>query len=133
MTTSPRPISLRPDPQARARAASDALVRAILAIALAQFDDNRRGSERIAKAVWPDDTSVPLVLRAASAPADTTSSGWANTLAAVALAEIVMTMGPISCAGELFRRAIALEFNGAAQINAPGIIASPSDAAWTAQ
>ena len=112
---------------------SNSFVRAVLATALAQFDANLPGPEKIARRLWPDDDATGIVLKAASAPADTTTSGWASQLASTSIADLVMTQGPTSCGGELMRSAIALSFDGTAQINAPSIISSASDAAWVAQ
>jgi hypothetical protein len=112
---------------------SDCLIRALLAAALAQFDDNMPGAEKIAKRLWPDDRATELVLRSAVVPADTATSGWASQLAATSIADFVGTLGPASAAGELFRRATMLEFGQSAQINVPGIVSAATDAAWVAQ
>ena len=100
---------------------SDHLVRAMVAAALNYFDPAKAGSEKVARRLWPDDSATHLVTRAATVPADTATSGWASQLAGSAVADLVMTMGPTACAGELFRRAIALQFGTAAAITVPGL------------
>jgi Phage capsid family len=112
---------------------SDHVVRALLAAALNYFDTAKPGSEKVARRLWPDDPATPIVLRSATAPADTTTSGWASQLAATAVSDLVMTLGPTAAAGELFRRAIALQFGTSAAITAPGIVSAATDAAWVAQ
>jgi hypothetical protein len=112
---------------------SDHLVRALLATARAHFDPDMSGPEGVARKLWPDDVATQIVLRTATIPADTLTSGWASQLAATSIADLVTTLGPASAAGELFRRATMLEFGQSAAINVPGIISAATDAAWVAQ
>jgi len=123
----PLPSDLRPTTRP-----SQPLVRAMLAHALAV--DAYGSQDDIARRLWPKDEQIIPVMKAATAPADTTTSGWASQLAAQSIADLVTTLGPVTCAGELMRRAVALEFGGSAQINVPSIISAAVGAgAWIAQ
>jgi hypothetical protein len=113
---------------------SDYLVRAILACAQANLGENRGiGAERLAAEMWPGDEPTRLVLRAATEPATTGTSGWASELAASTTSDLVLTLGPTAAAGELFRLGTALAFGQTAQINLPGIVSASTDVAWVAQ
>jgi Phage capsid family len=113
---------------------SDHLCRALLAVALCHLDETAGSVEAVARRLWPDDpATMRLITRAASSPADTLTPGWAAELAQSALVDLIQTLGPTYCAGELFRRAMALRFGTSAAINVPGIVASANDAAWVAQ
>jgi hypothetical protein len=131
MTKSPYAVPLRPDYSAVRGRPSDAIVRALLAHALAKIDNT--DPTQIAKRVWPDDEATGIIVKAATAPADTTTSGWASHLARTSIADLVQTLGPANCAGELFRRAIALEFGQSAQINTPSIVSAATGAVWIGQ
>jgi len=91
------------------------------------------GAEKIATRLWPQDRDVPVLMKAASAPADTVTSGWASQLAQTSIADLVLTLGGATCAGELMRRGMALQLENNAQINCPSIVSAASDSAWVAQ
>ena len=76
-------IPLRPDVDAIRDRAAISVVRAVVAEARSTFDMNRTGAaQRIVKSAWPDDRrALRLVTRAPSAPAMTTTTGWAAEIA----------------------------------------------------
>src|SRR5215216_1046618 len=133
MTISPTRIPLRPDFSARSRPA-DHLFRAVLAEARARYDLGLRGAARIAASCWPDDKATEfLITRAATAPATSTTSGWAAELARSAVADLIVSLGPASAASELLRRAMVLSFDNSAQINVPAIVSVAADSPFFAE
>jgi Phage capsid family len=130
MTKQPHFVPLAA-PAARGRP-SDHIVRCLVATAIAQFE--RADADEVCERLYPGDRATALVLRAATAPADTTTSGWASQLATSSIADLVQTLGPANAGGELMRRGIALEFGQSAQINAPAVISAAIGAsAWIGQ
>src|SRR3954462_15114886 len=108
MTLAPhRAVPLRPDFAARGKP-SDSIVRAVLASARFAYGGDDPAS--IASRLWPEDRNVPIILRAATAPATMTTTGWAPELAATSVVDLVTTLGPASAASELLRRATMLTF-----------------------
>lgn len=123
---------LVPEDRLRNGRASDHIVRALLAHALAKIEHT--DAVKIARRLWPDQAeATELVMKAATAPADTVTSGWASQLAQTSISDLIMTLGPTNCAGELFRRAMALQFGTSAQINCPSIVSLATDAVWVGQ
>jgi hypothetical protein len=57
-------------------------------------------AERAVKSLWDDDHVTPILVRGAVVPATTTGVGWANELAAQAVAAFVSTIAPISGAAQ---------------------------------
>src|SRR5262245_22540424 len=51
-----------------------------------------------------DDLPAQLLLRAASAPATTSTTGWAAELAATAVADVISALAPASAAAALIQR-----------------------------
>jgi hypothetical protein len=87
----------------------------------------------IAETCWPQDRVVTTLLRAASTPAMTSTSGWASQLAHIVVADIVSALGAVAAAGELLRLSLTLNFNGAGQILVPGLVADATKAAFVAE
>ena len=118
MNTHPRQQApLRPDPDARRDAAVASLVRAALATAHGARDKSI-SPDRYVREHWGNDRTAELILRAPVSPATIASSP--------ALAQVVSAfleiLAPLSAGAALFDRGIKLNFNGAAQINVPGIV-----------
>jgi Phage capsid family len=107
--------------------ASKTLVRSVIAQILSQIDHHRTGAEAIARAHWPQDESVPLLLKAAVSPASMTGSGWANTLVQTAISDFIVSLGPASAASELFKRGIQLKFGQDGAIQVPGVVNAASN------
>jgi hypothetical protein len=128
MTLRPNPVPIRPDfSDARSRP-SDHLIRAVAAVLLQAIDWQRADVGTILKHRWPRDETAELLTRAAISPATTSTAGWADTLASVALADLVTNLGPQSAASALFARGIQLSFDANAAVYVPGITASASAA-----
>src|SRR5262249_3681980 len=104
-------------------AAVTSLVRASIATSLAVFDKPTRPAE-IARRQWgDDDRNVELVLRAATQPASLAGN---SALAQIA-ASFLDTLTAVSAGADLLTRGIGLNFNGAAQINVPGLTVPTAD------
>jgi Phage capsid family len=115
-----RPIPLRPDRNALAEAAGTSLVRAVLAAAhgrLARIDP-----VEFARRNWGIDGGREvgrLLTRAASAPATTSSAGWAAELSHTIL-QFLGLLVPVSAGAALLNRGTALSFDsGAGTISLP--------------
>jgi hypothetical protein len=102
------------------------LARAIVAQANARLDRNTRAADYAASA-WPNDASVPMVLRAAVNPTLTS-----NAAALVPMTvEFVEALGPLSAAGELVNRGISLTSFGRGSVMVPGF--APGESTFIAE
>jgi Phage capsid family len=91
--------------------------------------------EQVAKALWSYDDVTPLVLKAATSPATTTTSGWAAQLATSAVGDFVSSLVPFSAGAKLFAAAVRINLDGIASILFPsrsGPI-DPAAVPWVAQ
>jgi hypothetical protein len=68
-----QPVPLRPEPAALARRNVTAVVRVCIAKAVAKVDA-RRDELTILRERWPDDSTAPPILRAASPPMSLTTT-----------------------------------------------------------
>jgi hypothetical protein len=102
------------------------LVRAVIAQAHATLDRSVRAAD-YAAASWPNDASVPLVLRAAVAP---TLMANATALAPI-VQQFVEALGPLSASGELANRGIALSSFGRGLVSVPSF--APGEASFVAE
>src|SRR5215471_16152394 len=73
---------------------------------------------------WHEDHAVEMLTRAATSPAMITGPGWADSLAATALPDFLLNIGPASAGSTLLKRCLSLQFNGAAAIKVPNITTS---------
>jgi hypothetical protein len=124
--------------------ASDHLVRAVLATAMAEMERTNH-PERIARKTWPHDHVTPLLLqrdeyhnilpitRAASSVADTTTAGWAADIATFGLADFLLNMGPASAAAGLLSRALTLSFDRYNALVLPMLLPSSSNTSFVGQ
>jgi Phage capsid family len=112
----PRPIPLRPDPDARRAAAVTALTRAAIAIGLSARDKTVPARD-ILKRQWGDDHLADLVLRAAVAPS-TVANTAAITQAGYAFLDVLT---PMSAGADLLQRGIQVSLDGVASVHIPGI------------
>ncbi len=108
-----RPIRL--DHAAAVR--GDALSRAVLAFARSRFDPSSSPLEH-ARRAFAGDRAVELIVRAASAPASPTTSGWADVLAHVSTVFFASLVGP-SAAADVFVRGLRVNFDGVGAIALP--------------
>jgi Phage capsid family len=108
---------------------SDHIIRAVIAVARSRYDESPL---RLARSLWPEDKVTPLlVTRAATVAADTTSTGWANDLAAQAIADLLVTMG--GAASNLLARGLVLQFGRGASLLVPAMTASSGDITFVSQ
>src|SRR5688500_13479389 len=80
------------------------LERAVFAKAFWQNGD----AVKFATDRWPQDEATPLVLRGATAPATTTTSGWASQLAQTAVGDFIGSLGDYSAAARLISAGLLL-------------------------
>jgi hypothetical protein len=114
-----RPIPLKFDPDQIHDDAVVSLTRAAIAITRNALDRKTSASD-YARATWGGDRTVELVLRAASAPAMTTTPAWAGELSHVTLAFLASLRGPTAGA-DLLGRGLQLRFDGNKTITLPTI------------
>jgi HK97 family phage major capsid protein len=131
-----QPRSEAPDPEEVRKERIASMARAVLAEAKATFESNREGAAlRLVRAAWPSDRmALRLVTKAASAPAMTTTTGWAAELATIRVEELLSTFGPASAGAELLQMGHVLTWDSAAKISVPGFsAASATFATFVAQ
>jgi len=114
------------------RRASDHLYRAGAAVLRSFITGN--SPEREAKAMFGDDHVTDIVLRAASAPATTTTSGWAQSLAGIAIYDLVQSVTSLSAGAEVINRALQLNMDEIAEARVPGRVLNAAAAGqWVAE
>jgi len=92
----------------------------------------RSTPETIARQMYRGDPVTPTVLRAATSPATTTGVGWADSLAALTIEDLVMQIASVSAGAALMGRGLKLNFDHFASIRVPGRLVDANDAgAWT--
>jgi hypothetical protein len=88
----------------------------------------------VVKSLWEDDRVTGTILRAASSPATTTTSGWAKELASVAVLDIVQSITSLSAAADVIDRALKLNMDGIAQYFVPGrALTAAAAGSWVAE
>jgi hypothetical protein len=88
----------------------------------------------VARSLWDDDRVTPIVLRAATGPALTTQSGWAQQLAGVAIVDLVQSVTSLSAAAEVIDRSLKINLDGIAQALIPARALSAANAGqWVAE
>lgn len=132
MSTAPQRqgVPFKPDWSAVPRTPPrDSFVRAVAARLLFHHDPTRYdGIDGLARSVWPNDTAVPLILKAAVSPATTAS---VPTVARVAVVDFITSMTAVSAGAALIAKApLNLQFDGAGSIRVPGLLTSASDASF---
>jgi hypothetical protein len=108
---------LVPEDVSNGRAERRSWHRAIAARTLAMLQ--RGEPARIAKGAWPRDERVQTIIRAASAPADTTSFPTFNP------AGIFRSLAPGSAALQLFELGLALDLRGISTVRIPIVAGLP--------
>jgi Phage capsid family len=106
-----------------------ALVRAIASWAGAKSGNTVTANEFL----WSTDRDTELLLRAATQPATTTTTHWASELGATAVADFLVSMGSASAGSVLLKRAIQLQFGGAAGILVPGVLSTAANSPFVAE
>jgi hypothetical protein len=97
------------------------LVRAAIAVGLGALDRKTISSDYVGR--QGNDRALSLVLRAASQPA--TLAG--NPVLAHVVVAFLKALTPVSAGADLLNRGVGLNFDGAAQLNVPGIAIPTSD------
>jgi hypothetical protein len=108
-----------------ARDPGSTLIRLVGAQLLARV--GRRPVDEIIDELWPDDDATPILLKAATAPATTTTSGWAAELAQASVADFFVSMGPASASALLLSRGLQFTFGPTANIIVPGILSAAAN------
>jgi hypothetical protein len=91
---------------------------------------SKRAVAEVIERFWPND----IVLRAATAPALTTTVGWAKELATIkVLEDLVEALGAASAGGEVLRQAFTVNFDGAGEVLVPGLVVDVTDASFVAE
>jgi hypothetical protein len=84
--------------------------------------------------MFGSDPVIDLILRGATSAADTTTTGWAKELAAVAIYDLAQSITSISAAAELIDRGLKLDMNNTAEMRVPGRTLSAAQAGlWTSE
>src|SRR5262249_52063719 len=97
-------------------AAVGSLVRACIAVGRSSLDE-RESPQDYAARQWKDDNVVGLLVKAAVTPTSLANATALNQVAMSFLSALV----PMSAGADLLRRAIPVDFNGAAGIAVPNI------------
>jgi hypothetical protein len=106
-------------PGARLRPAIH-LTRAVFAKVRASADRyGASDAEDIARALWGDDEPTRLLLRGAVLPATTTGVGWANTIAATAVADFVSSLATYGAAAQVIAAGVRVDLSGVNTVSVP--------------
>jgi Phage capsid family len=89
--------------------------------------------ELIAARDWPNDHVLEMVVRATSAPAQTTVAGWAAELARKRVADGVAGLEPMSAGAQLLSGGLVLAFDNYGSISVPGFVAAAANAGFVAE
>ncbi len=119
----------------RSSSAAQALVRCAV-LNLLSFTETERSSltRTSAKDLWPDDhRDVDLLIRSESTPATLIGSNWANTLAASAVSDFLLNMGPSSAGSALLARGTQLQFRGNTSLVCPGLLSAAANTSFVGE
>jgi hypothetical protein len=84
--------------------------------------------------MFGDDQVTDIVLKAASAPATTTTAGWAQSLAGIAIFDLIQSITSLSAAADLIDRALKINMDGIVEAHVPSRALSAAAAgAWIAE
>ncbi len=132
MTNSAIPFRrpLVPEDRFRQRA-SDDMVAAICADLMRVNEGSIRSTDAILREYWTKRGDMPrLHVRAATAPASLTTSGWADLLASTAFVDLLRVMGGAAAMPGAFARGIALSFDNAGKLFFPGVLSDATNASF---
>jgi hypothetical protein len=110
---------------------SNSFVRLITARFKAEFDGVPLAEA--ARQHWPNDHVLDLIVRAATAPAMTTVSGWAAELAQRVVSNALAGLGPMSAGAKLLGDGLVLTFDQHGSISVPGFVASAANGGFVAE
>ena len=95
---------------------------------------SRDTPERAAKEMFGRDEVTELLLRAGSTPATTTASGWAQSLAGIAIYDLIQNITSLSAGADLIDRALKLNLDGIAELRVPGrALGAAAAGAWVGE
>jgi hypothetical protein len=117
------------------RAFATSFVHAAVASLIAANSKGIQDRDDIAARLWPADRDIPTVLKAASAPADTVTPGWAGALAPVgAIVDLLNMLAPSSAGVALLRACLSFNWPvGVNGLSVPALDANAAYAQWIAQ
>jgi hypothetical protein len=106
---------------------SDHLVRAAAAHVRKALSPNCAATE-LAQEMFGRDEPTQIILRAATAPASMTVSGWASDLAAQSLVDFLVGLAPLSAGAALMARGLRVSMQGFGAVTVPNVLVSATDA-----
>jgi len=128
-----RPIPLRPDYSAHRTSEQRALIHAVTASLLAYVHKGSTPRE-IAAREWPGEHRVGEILtRAVSAPATTTTSGWADTLAGTKIYDFLFNVGAQTASAGVMRAGIDVDLGRGKAITIPFVVNDKSGAGFVGE
>src|SRR5262249_17259984 len=87
-----------------------------------------------AEKMFGRDFGTDVILKAATAPAQTTVTGWAKELAGVAIYDMIQSITSISAGADLIARSLKLNLDGIAELRVPGRVLNAAAAGqWVAE
>jgi hypothetical protein len=90
--------------------------------------------EFVAGKMFKGDVVTAEILKAATAPAEVATTGWAAEIARVAIYDMIQSITSVSAAAEVISRGLQLNMDGVATIHVPGRIVNPAAAgAWISE
>jgi len=106
--------------------------RAMIASMRAVLNGEERSAEKIARQTWAGDEITPAILKAASAPADTVTTGWAKELAPTLVGDFIGSLQPVSAASKLINAGLRITLDGFGSLNIPkrSTAKAATDVAW---
>jgi hypothetical protein len=126
--TAPRGVPFRPDHGALAAEQRRSMRRAIAALTLTATSSERIDPEDFLRRHWGEDSLAGRLLRAASSPAMTTTSG----LPAISPITAFRALAPSSSALKLFERGTIVDLNSFTTLRVPYVTTVPAGA-WVAE
>src|SRR3954447_3068029 len=120
MSTSTRPFL----PSDRRRP-SDTVVRLCASRLLAHVD--RSDPMHIIRDRWPLDDALPVLARAASAPASTITPGWADSLAQLAVPDLISSLAAWGAGPNVLANGHTFSFGSSAGVAVPSLVPSAND------
>jgi len=128
-----RPIPLRPDYTAHRTSQERALIHAVTATLLA-FVHKGGNAREIAAREWPGERHVGEILtRAVSAPAMTSTSGWAAELAGTRIADFLFNVGAPSASAGVLRAGINVDLENGKAVTIPFVVNDKSGASFVGE
>jgi hypothetical protein len=90
--------------------------------------------EYVVAQMWGRDTVTAEIIKAATAPATTTTTGWAKELTRVAIYDMIQSITSVSAAAQLIDRGLQLSLDGIGELRVPGRVLSAAAAGqWVAE